>query len=462
MSKGEWESLRDASFRNVPFLLVEDEGTSGRRAIPRAYPKKEVGWTEDNGAVLTQQQINGKLLGKNFQKQLEALLRALNTPGPGELVHPWFGIQKVQVGKVTHRLSTEEGGIAYVTFEVFEAGERLFPAPKENTSLTSLSAADAVKEAFANGDYFEALDGLGDMTDTLLDDMQGLVMNLPTIPSALTDWVDRAGRFKDLAGVIIAKPGELVRQVTSLVSSIRDIVSEPPWSLRVYDQLRSQWEGARAEKSATKTMPKNLPVIASSPSQGVSGVASSVPSTVITPSPAMQTNITTFRQLVIITAVVAQAEAIATMVFTTSEQAKSTMAYPASDMTKNSMASTASDKTKTDAGAAIVFTTSDELKAAGDKLAEQLAEQAVIAVENGQRELWRTLRDLRFAVVNDVRVRGAQLPDQRRLSPTVTTTAALIAWRETGDTENRDVIVSRNRLRDPSFILPSRTIEVID
>lgn len=131
MATGEWESLREASFRNVTFFLVEDEGTSGRRAIPRAYPKKETGWTEDNGAVLTQQQINGKLLGKNFQKQLEALLRALNTAGPGELVHPWFGIQKVQVGKVSHRLSTEEGGIAYISFEVFEAGERLFPAPKK-------------------------------------------------------------------------------------------------------------------------------------------------------------------------------------------------------------------------------------------------------------------------------------------------------------------------------------------
>lgn len=123
----------------------------------------------------------------------------------------------------------------------------------ENTSLTSLSAADAVKEALANGDYFAALDGLGDMTDTLLDDMQGLVMNLPTIPSGLTDWVDRASRFKDLAGVIIAKPGELVRQFTSLASSIRDIVSEPPWSLRVYDQLKSKWDGERAAEAATKT-----------------------------------------------------------------------------------------------------------------------------------------------------------------------------------------------------------------
>lgn len=422
MATGEWESLREASFRNVTFFLVEDEGTSGRRAIPRAYPKKETGWTEDNGAVLTQQQINGKLLGKNFQKQLEALLRALNTAGPGELVHPWFGIQKVQVGKVSHRLSTEEGGIAYISFEVFEAGERLFPAPKENTSLTSLSAADAVKEALANGDYFAALDGLGDMTDTLLDDMQGLVMNLPKIPSGLTDWVDRASRFKDLAGVIIAKPGELVRQFTSLASSIRDIVSEPPWSLRVYDQLKSKWDGERAAEAATKNLPGDMTVISSSPSNGVQGIASSVPATVIAPSPALQANITDFRQMVIVTSVVAQAEAVATMDFATSTEATE----------------------------------------AGDKLAQQLAEQAVTAVENGQRELWRTLRDLRFAVVNDVRVRGAQLPDIRQLHTTVTTTAALLAWRETGDTETREAIVSRNRLRDPSFILPSTPIEVIE
>ena len=108
------------------------------------------------------------------------------------------------------------------------------------------------------------------------------------------------------------------------------------------------------------------------------------------------------------------------------------------------------------------FTTSDEAIAAGDNLAQQLGEQAVVAVESGQRELWRTFRDLRFAVVNDVRERGAQLPDTRNLNVTATTTAALLAWRETGDTENRDEIVNRNRLRDPSFILPSRKIEVIE
>ncbi|MGE0969527.1 hypothetical protein ACQFN5_05995 [Klebsiella sp. WOUb02] len=37
----------------------------------------------------------------------------------------------------------------------------------------------------------------------------------------------------------------------------------------------------------------------------------------------------------------------------------------------------------------------------------------------------------------------------------------LLAYRETGDAENRDELVTRNRLRYPSFITPSQTIEII-
>ncbi|STV64154.1 Mu-like prophage DNA circulation protein [Klebsiella pneumoniae] len=74
-------------------------------------PKKEVGWTEDHGAVLTQQQINAILLGSDYIDQMNRLLAALNTAGPGELVHPWFGVQKVQVGRVTHRLSTKKAAL---------------------------------------------------------------------------------------------------------------------------------------------------------------------------------------------------------------------------------------------------------------------------------------------------------------------------------------------------------------
>ncbi|HFV9293902.1 TPA: DNA circularization protein [Serratia fonticola] len=411
-----WEDLRDASFRGVPFHFVDVEGTGGRRAIPHAYPKKEVGWTEDHGAVLTQEQINGILLGSDYQAKLNSLLAALNTPGPGELVHPWFGVQQVQVGKVTHKLSTEEGGIAYVSFEVFEAGEQLFPTQQEDTTATTLSAADSVKEALANGDYFAALDGVGNMVDTLLDDLQGFVTNLPTLPDALNEWMDRLNRFKDLAGIIVARPGELIREVTNLISDVNDLVTEPPWALRVYDQLRERWDGERAARAATNSLADNIAVNVNT------GFASSVTrSSTIEISDAMQANIDDFQQLVIVSSLVAKSETVATATFETSQEAERT----------------------------------------GDELAERLGERAIDAVESGQRELWRSLRSLRFAVVNDVRIRSVQLPELRRVSPTQTTPVMLLAWRETGDAEQSDALVTRNRLRNPAFILPSQVIEVV-
>ncbi|NBJ36625.1 multidrug DMT transporter [Serratia fonticola] len=411
-----WEDLRDASFRGVPFHFVDVEGTGGRRAIPHAYPKKEVGWTEDHGAVLTQEQINGILLGSDYQAKFNGLLAALNTPGPGELVHPWFGVQQVQVGKVTHKLSTEEGGIAYVSFEVFEAGEQLFPTQQEDTTATTLSAADSVKDALANGDYFAALDGVGNMVDTLLDDLQGFVTNLPTLPDALNEWMDRLNHFKDLAGIIVARPGELIREVTNLISDVNDLVTEPPWALRVYDQLRERWDGDRAARAATNSLADNIAVNVNT------GFASSVTrSSTIEISDAMQANIDDFQQLVIVSSLVAKAETVATATFETSQEAERT----------------------------------------GDELAESLGERAIDAVESGQRELWRSLRSLRFAVVNDVRIRSVQLPELRRVSPAQTTPVMLLAWRETGDAEQSDALVTRNRLRNPAFILPSQVIEVV-
>ncbi|MDA6628861.1 multidrug DMT transporter, partial [Escherichia coli] len=86
----------------------------------------------------------------------------------------------------------------------------------------------------------------------------------------------------------------------------------------------------------------------------------------------------------------------------------------------------------------------------------------VAAVENNQRALWRTLRDLRQAVITDARERAARLPETRQVTLTTTTSAALLAWREHGDTSRRDEIVQRNRLRHPSFILPTQPVEITD
>ncbi|MHA0401873.1 multidrug DMT transporter, partial [Escherichia coli] len=120
----------------------------------------------------------------------------------------------------------------------FEAGERLFPSAADNTQQEVLTGIDAVKAAIDDGDWFGALDGLGEMADSFLADMENLVANLPTLPAALNQWMDRLNHFKEMAGTIIATPGRLVSELSSFIDGVVDLVTEPPEALAVYTTLR--------------------------------------------------------------------------------------------------------------------------------------------------------------------------------------------------------------------------------
>jgi hypothetical protein len=80
----------------------------------------------------------------------------------------------------------------------------------------------------------------------------------------------------------------MIRDITGLISDMKDLVSEPPFALRVYDQLRDKWEGDRAAQSATKSLVDNISVNTDT------GFASSVtPASTPETTAAMETNIET-------------------------------------------------------------------------------------------------------------------------------------------------------------------------
>lgn len=106
--------------------------------------------------------------------------------------------------------------------------------------------------------------------------------------------------------------------------------------------------------------------------------------------------------------------------------------------------------------------TADDFERLGGHLAMWLSELAAEAVEAGESDVWRTLRDLRLAVLADVRDRGGRLPQRRNVSVRTTTPVALLAWQQYGNAEYRDRLVAGNRLANPAFIIPSQTVVVID
>ncbi|WP_421241676.1 DNA circularization protein [Aeromonas enteropelogenes] len=475
-----------ASIRGVEFLLNTVDGKGGRRAIPREYPKRENGWTEDNGAVLTNEQIQAKVVGRNYLEELRALLDALNQPGTCEMIHPWWGVRTVQVGEVSHRLDNEEDGVAYVTFTVWEAGKRLFPSAAVDTAATMGNAAGvaqaAAEQSFADK-FLTGIDNMGLMVDTFLDDLDEFTRGLPTLPDEFRAWTDRLLRTKDSIGGLLAYPGSLAREITGIVEDVMGVVTDPIRALSVYDQVIRRWEGMRAELAITGGLPSGI-------TSSVSlGTASSVP-TIDTPTElnAALANGDTFTQLISRAAASSAASALASANFSSGRMF--TAELPSNPASQDSIGGTAITSTfnmgRVTIGQSLtgsqvsnpqsrpvvldgvvgadrnLLLTSDDLEFIANKVAARLADLAMEAVEADESDVWRSLRDLRLAVLNDSRERATQLPRRRALVLATTTPAALLAWQQYGNAEYRDRLVSSNNLRDPAFITPTTKVEVID
>ncbi|HHY0486346.1 TPA: DNA circularization protein [Vibrio parahaemolyticus] len=436
-----FEDRLTASFRGVTFMLDEAEGDSGRRAIPHAYPKKEIGYTEDNGKVLTAERISGRVIGENYFDELADILDALNKPGPGEFIHPWFGVRKVQIGKVSHRLVNKVDGLATFNFEVFEVGENLFPTAKRDTAKQVQAEADnsqlAANEVFEEAFDITALDGVGDMVDQFFDDLDEFTRGLPSLPEELREWTDRLQRAKDSIGNLLAVPGELAASAMTLLEDVKGVVTDPMRALDVYNNVINRWDGARAELAVTGGLTRNI--------TSEDGFASSVP-TVSNPNKeaAIMANAEAFKRLVLNSAVVSKASAMgdADISFNLTDSVESVGSL--SGVERNQLL------------------TGPQLKQIGYGIANQLAERASEAVDLGDSAVWRQFRALRKAVLADTRERAELLPQVSLYTPISTVPVSLVAWQRNGDTETRQSIVQRNGLSNPAFILPSESIEVIN
>jgi prophage DNA circulation protein len=129
----EWrERKQGASFRGVPFLVDTDSVPVGRRTQLHEFPQRDQPFVEDLGRRTRQYKFVGFVAGDDFLAQRDRLLTALDTPGPGELVHPWFGRLTVTAGECELSHARNELGMARFNL-VFIDGMLEFPTQSANT-----------------------------------------------------------------------------------------------------------------------------------------------------------------------------------------------------------------------------------------------------------------------------------------------------------------------------------------
>lgn len=135
-----------ASFRGVPFYVDSGEQAGGRNTVAHEHPYNEkAATTEDMGRKGHTFTVEGYVVGTEYERARDALTRALDTRGPGELVHPYFGTRRVAVLTYRIRQTRADGGTAVFSIEFRET----VTAPALPTASAAPAAVVTLKVAAA-------------------------------------------------------------------------------------------------------------------------------------------------------------------------------------------------------------------------------------------------------------------------------------------------------------------------
>lgn len=233
-----WDTdLQDASFRGVQFECTSTKDTSTKTLAIKQAPYSDEAEIEDMGNDPRRISIQAVYTGSDYLTWVNALEAALSATGSGELIHPIFGVQQVNV--VTHDINhdAENPDFCSISIEFIKAKaekRELFvpvavpekvatttiidaPASALESALEKLKIADSDKlfntvNTIRNG-IDQARNYLGvakqaiedvlspaDWIVGLVDDVTKLV-TFDTNISALTKWRDvvhRVERFENL------------------------------------------------------------------------------------------------------------------------------------------------------------------------------------------------------------------------------------------------------------------------
>jgi prophage DNA circulation protein len=398
------DELQPASFRGVPFWVDTDTTPVGRRTQVHEYPQRNKPMVEDLGEVTRIIQQAGFVIGDDCFFQRDNLLHALNTPGEGILIHPWFGQMTVTATDCAVSHARPDGGMVVFDLTFVEAGEKGYPAGVPNTArqleVENESLLDSV---IARYKAAMALVNKARMSITALQN--------------------------GLAGVQMAIQRE-IGQITGLVSSVAslaDMVMNFPENLSSmlnaqFSSMSADFDRFSSSKREASSQCESAQAIAALPpaAGGVATVA------------AVQATRDLVREVLIVYAVrvvsampVVLPPAVLPAVPTVAQQAASPIQRAE-------------------------VPTADEVLALRDALVAALWEAALVA----PFEHFERLQSVRKLVKEHLTAVARASVLMVTVTPKQSLPALVLAYQQFGDATRADEIVTRNRVAHPGFLPP--------
>lgn len=177
------QNLRPATWRGIAFEVDSTDLGAGRRTQLHEYPQRDKPWVEDLGRAARELSFEGFVVGPDYVAQANALLAALEEPGPGTLVHPWFGTLTVSLKELARVSFNAQLGFARLSMSFVESGELAFPQAGSSTpSLSRIAAQNIETAAVADFANFFTVDGFQDFVG--LDAIASITNAFATVTSA--------------------------------------------------------------------------------------------------------------------------------------------------------------------------------------------------------------------------------------------------------------------------------------
>jgi prophage DNA circulation protein len=342
--------------------------------------------------------ISAYVLGADYMRYRDSLMRACDAEGPGELVHPYLGTISVLCSGYSLSESKNDGGMAQFTMTMVESGETDFPSDSVDTIAGAFSAADeAVDASVADfADNF-SIDGQPDFSfndakallDGGIDKLRDMVKSIRDIDIDPAGVINQIDDFATALGDLMEDPAKLAGIYHDLVQNVSDLFDPVNGALESLQSLFDFGDDVGDVGSDTETR-------------------------------AIQQ---------------ANREAIIGLV------------QQAAVIESGRIAPSAT------------FATQNEAEAARDSITDAI--DVLMESGKVSDDLFSTLQDVRTAVVDGVPNPSVALPTLMTITPAVTVPSLVLAYDTYEDANRADEIVARNNLKYSGFVPGAEPLQIV-
>lgn len=409
------DQMLPASFRGISFLIPQASVPVGMKVQLHEFPQRDEPYAEQLGKQAQVHRLVCWIVGDDCFERRDKFMEAVQTPGAGELVHPWLGRMQVKAGEAELTHDFKQGGMAAFAVTFYPDIPLKFPAAKVNTQQQVVKASDSLldsalaryKSAMAKVD--QARLGLARLRNSLSGVYTVIQQQFSTI----------IGAFTNLTGFVQS----LMNAPDSLSSLFSSYFSEFSVDDYLGDDSGSSYRNSVA--TATQQTEAVASINTVSDSGGVDAAAASQATANL-----VQDALLVQVALIISEMPVASQPVSTGTVSSVEQQAVQPIVRP-------------------------------EVPVADDviELRDNLNEAIFQASLKADPEHYIVLNTLRQSIVKHltaVAESGVRLVE---ITPPETLSALVLAYRRFGDATRESEVVQRNRLRHPGFV-PARPIKI--